>query len=335
MNLIQTLESRRMYSSSVKNGVLTLDGTAGNDNYYVSYQLAGKFVTVNENGVIARYAASSVKSIVANLKDSNDYCYIGENIGKINAKIDGGAGSDIIAGGAGNDTIVTGAGNDILNGGSGNDALDGGADNDQVSGGFDNDTLLAGAGADILAGGAGNDLMDGGLGADRINGDLGIDTITYASRSKPVKVDINDAVGEQPDDGETGEKDFVYGTTEIVIGGSGNDVLTGSTPSKYLPTGYTANNTLIGGPGADTLNGLDGNDILKGGDGNDVLNGGVGNDSLSGEGGTDKLFGEAGDDSLFARSTTADKDLLDGGLGTDKAQTDSLDSKTAVEGAIA
>ena len=144
--------------------------------------------------------------------------------------------------------------------------------------------------------------MDGGLGADRFRGELGIDTVTYASRTKPVIVDINSAPIEKPDDGEVGEKDFVEADVENIIGGSGND-------------------TLIGSALANSFSGGAGNDIIKGGAGNDILNGGTG---------TDKLYGEAGDDKIYAKDTL--KDSVDGGAGTDKVQKDLIDVVTTVEG---
>src|SRR5262249_1809607 len=149
--------------------------------------------------------------------------------------------------------------------------------------------------------GAGNDLLDGGLGADRMRGSEGIDTVTYASRTKSVIVDISSAPTEKPDDGEAGEKDYVEADVENLIGGSGNDTLVGSAVAK---------NSKRGG----------GNDIIKGGDGNDVLDGGDG---------TDKIYGEAGNDIIYAKDTK--KDSVDGGAGSDKVQKDAIDVVTTVE----
>ena len=64
---------------------------------------------------------------------------------------------------------------------------------------------------------------------------------------------------------------------ENVIGGSGNDELTGDDRANQLTGGF-------------------GNDILDGGAGNDTLNGGAGNDTLDGGAGDDVLFGGDGDD---------------------------------------
>lgn len=89
-----------------------------------------------------------------------------------------------------------------------------------------------------------------------------------------------------------------------VVGGDGDDVLTG-TPD---------NDTLLGGAGNDSLDGLAGDDRLEGGAGDDRLNGGAGNDSLDGGSGDDAIFGGSGDD--FAQGGSGD-DVLAGGLGDD------------------
>jgi Ca2+-binding RTX toxin-like protein len=111
--------------------------------------------------------------------------------------------------------------------------------------------------------------------------------------------------------------------TVVVLGGSGNDTLTGTAGADYIdannhPTngnvadtdtlnGGGGNDMLFGRFGNDTLNGGTGNDSLDGGDGNDALNGGADNDTLAGGAGTDTLNGGSGDDAL------------DGGAGTDTA----------------
>ena len=69
--------------------------------------------------------------------------------------------------------------------------------------------------------------------------------------------------------------------------------------------------TLDGGAGNDVITGANRADVLIGGAGRDVLNGGDGNDQLR------ALDGEA--------------DVLHGGLGTDSAQADAIDTRDGVE----
>jgi Ca2+-binding RTX toxin-like protein len=115
------------------------------------------------------------------------------------------------------------------------------------------------------------------------------------------------------DDGAAGEKDYVYTDVENLIGGSGNDKLTGTTPPAALPSGFTQNNKFVGNGGNDTLIGLGGNDTLDGGSGNDSLSGGDNNDLLNGGTGTDKFYGGAGLDTAdYTGRTDALVITLDG-----------------------
>jgi Ca2+-binding RTX toxin-like protein len=109
----------------------------------------------------------------------------------------------------------------------------------------------------------------------------------------------------------------------VILGGSGNDTLTGTANADYIDannrpgnltvadtdvlSGGGGNDFLFGRFGNDTLSGGTGEDNLDGGDGNDVLNGNEDNDVLNGGAGTDTLNGGAGDDTI------------DGGSGTDTA----------------
>ncbi len=68
---------------------------------------------------------------------------------------------------------------------------------------------------------------------------------------------------------------------------------------------------------------------IEGGAGNDVIRGGVGNDVLDGGSGTDQLFGGTGDDLFLSRDFEAD--LIDGGVGKDTANWDSLDTFSNIE----
>src|SRR4051812_31202257 len=262
--MFESLESRQLLASTValSNGVLTITGTGGNDNIYVSTSIGNTIRVADQNVQIGSLIPkASVKKIVVNCGAGNDFAYV-NLFEKVPTLIDGGAGNDgLTAATAGNNTVLGGLGDDNLVGGSANDSIDGGDGKDVLSGGVGNDTLLGGSGDDLLTGGTGNDLLDGGLGADKLRGSEGADTVTYASRTNPIVADITDGATELPDDGEAGEKDFIEASVENLIGGKGNDKLTGSTYAG-TPTGYTKNNKLVGGGGNDSLFGLDGNDII-------------------------------------------------------------------------
>ena len=79
----------------------------------------------------------------------------------------------------------------------------------------------------------------------------------------------------------------------VILGGSGNDTLTGTAGADYIDANNRPGNLTV----ADT-------DTLNGGGGNDILFGRFGNDSLNGGTGDDKLDGGDGNDILTAAPTT-------------------------------
>ena len=123
-----------------------------------------------------------------------------------------------------------------------------------LSGGAGDDKIVAGGDIDWVEGGAGADTMDGGADEYVATPD-GIDILSYASSAGAVTIDLSRqyavaASAEQQRDhyatgsGGDAEGDKFRGF-ESVIGGMGNDRLTGD--------GW--HNLLIGGPGADRLDG--------------------------------------------------------------------------------
>ncbi len=111
--------------------------------------------------------------------------------------------------------------------------------------------------------------------------------------------------------------------TIVILGGSGNDTLTGTENADYIDAnnrqghlsvadtdivhGAGGDDILFGRFGTDTLDGGTGDDSLHGGDGDDVLDGGADDDALNGGAGDDRLTGGEG------------SDTLDGGSGIDTA----------------
>ncbi|GAB3267055.1 calcium-binding protein [Kineosporia babensis] len=154
-----------------------------------------------------------------------------------------------------------------------------------------NDVLLGSAGKDTLDGGAGDDILNGGLGADVLIGGSGTDTLSYADRTTPVTVDLSSKAGV----GGKNENDRIFAGIEDVLGGTGNDRITGNALANLL-TGGAGNDLLIGAAAGDTLSGGAGNDKLLGGDGNDKLLGGAGKDTIDGGKGTNRTDAQAGID---------------------------------------
>jgi Ca2+-binding RTX toxin-like protein len=327
---IEALETRRLYStSSLSSGVLTIDGTSGVDTVYVSQAVGQVLVYDGKNSNF--YDVSKVKKVRIDTGAGDDTIYVGL-VDNIPTTIKGGSGNDDINAGDENDLIDGGDGSDDIDGLGGNDYIAGGGGANDISGGKGNDTLIGGDTTDQLFGGEGNDLLDGGLGADAIYGNEDIDTVTYASRTAPVYVDLSDALGEQADDGQAGEGDWVHSDVENIEGGAGNDVLVGNTFLQTTPPfGYTTINAINGNDGNDTIQGLDGNDVLNGGGGNDSIGGNAGRDKIFGGGGNDVIRGHGGNDWLYGQSNI-DKtwggegnDWIDGGTSNDRLQGDNGD----------
>ena len=211
-----------------------------------------------------------------------------------------------LIGGGGNDKF-TGSSWTIVGTFSRNNRFVGNGGNDTLLGLDGNDSLDGGAGNDSLVGDLGNDLINGGLGTDQIIGGAGTDTADYTGRTDALIITLDGVAN----DGKAGENDKIFADIENAIGGSGNDSITGNAAAN----------------------------LLKGGGGNDIIKAGAGNDTIYGDAGIDQLFGEAGDDTFYVRkptnSTVADNDKIDGGIGADKAQVDSTDSKTSIETLLA
>jgi Ca2+-binding RTX toxin-like protein len=256
----------------------------------------------------------------------------------------GGTAADELAGGDDDDDLLGGDGADELSGGPGADELDGESGDDELFGGGDADLLEGGPGADTLDGGggadtemgeSGDDVFDQGAdpnGADTLEGGDGFDLVAFDLRDGPLAV----TVGIGADDGEAGEGDDIGSDVEGVLGGSGNDDITGNDEDNVL-RGGPGNDDIDGGDGDDVVDGDAGNDDLEGGDGDDTASffgapavtaslatgsaTGEGTDTLSGfehlEGGAhgDALTGDGGDNVLTGRGGA---DALSGGAGNDE-----------------
>jgi uncharacterized delta-60 repeat protein len=275
---------------TLADGTLTITGTAGDDTIriHVAPITPGgpKVLRVRVNEYYRGFPAGQVSKVVVNAGAGQDTVCVTPLA--VPAAIFGGDGHDNLVGGTVSDRIEGGNGDDVLVGNAGND------------------TMRGGAGDDSLSGDAGNDLMDGGTGADEVHGGSGIDWIDYTSRTAPLVITLNG----NATSGQAGEQDELYDDIEVVNGGAGNDVITGS----------WANNTLYGNAGNDQLFGAGGIDKLYGGAGHDKLNGGTN---------ADQLYGDAGDDLLLA--VDGAKDSLFGGAGIDTASADAVDILNSVE----
>jgi Ca2+-binding RTX toxin-like protein len=261
-------------------------------------------------------------------------------------QLEGGDGADTLTGSTSANRVVGGYGDDTLSGGSGDDQLDGGPGADRIQGGtgtrdaadysartnavtasidgspndgesgegddveidvegvwggLASDRLTGGSAADDLRGGNGDDWFRGLGGADTMSGGSGQDTADYAERTAGVTVTIDGVAN------DAGESDNVGTDVDNLVGGSGDDRLTGSSWGQ----------TLEGGAGDDTLTARAGNDTLRGGTGDDTLSGDENDDVLDGGADADRFNGGSGSDTADygARGTGVTVTLADSGRG--------------------
>ncbi|QQS10754.1 MAG: hypothetical protein IPK81_14025 [Rhodospirillales bacterium] len=258
-----------------------LDGGTGIDR--VTYAAAGAGVvvdlsagTASVNGTGEVDQLVSIEGVVATAYA--DTVYGGSN----NDILSGGAGVDRLEGGGGDDTIEGGAANDTLYGGSGNDLLSyersrigvfvdlatssvsgghaagdvvsgfehviGTREADTIYGGSAANSLFGGGGRDTIAGGNNSDTVGGGSGADTLYGgdDVG-DILSYAGAVEGVTIDLSSSIAT----GGDAEGDVISGF-EGVVGGGGDDTLSGTAYADLIGGGAGGNDTLQGGLGNDT-----------------------------------------------------------------------------------
>lgn len=312
----------------------SLDGGGGSDVYAFNDTLTNQTDTVvelNAGGTDQLNFSAMTTAVSVNLTSDTTLATMVHRLVKTGSagqalfieNVLGGSGNDYVTGNAGHNYLAGNGGNDTLIGAEGNDELVGGQGNDLLKGGDQDDVLTGGIGDDYLKGEAGNDFLNGGDGFNTLAGGIGDDNYLFQTATVNQIDTVLELTGEGTDtlnfstlttavvadltsdtamatmlhrivQAGAGQSAFV----ENVIGGSGNDQITGN----------AANNVLIGNDGGDTISGNGGNDILVGGNGNDVLKGIGGLNILIGGTGADVLQGGTGEDLLMSGSTVYDSD---------------------------
>jgi Ca2+-binding RTX toxin-like protein len=189
-----------------------------------------------------------------------------------------------------------------------------------VHGGDGNDSIYGGGGNDTIYGDNGNDIIDGRNGNDDEHGGAGIDTADYSNRTNDLTISLDDVAN----DGGNGGHDNIHSDFEIVLGGSGNDRISGNATTLAI-LGNGGNDSLYGGTSNAYIYGNDGNDLIIGGSGagTSFLFGGNGNDVIYGYGNKNYIDAGAGDDYVNCSSSTGftwayggdGNDSLFGGIG--------------------
>lgn len=283
---------------------------------------------INGNGGSNNIIGTALADII-DAKGGNDFVDAGDG----NDVVYGGNGDDTLKGGNGADQLFGGADNDRLNGGAGNDALDGGTGIDwaefdggssvnvdltagtafgqgtdtltgieNVLGSSFNDRIKGNAGNNHIMGGAGNDGIHATMGVDIYDGGLGARDAVYFRGQPGATASL--ATGTYSFDANN------HGTmtgVEDLVGGTGNDTLTGDNGA----------NILDGGAGNDTVAGGQGNDTIWGGAGSDILIADGGNDQLSGNYSFDG-FGDYAADTFVIGTSAGTVTITDFKLGVDK-----------------
>ena len=264
-NLIGSAFSDTFTANNVANNI-----AGGNGSDTVSYANSSAGVTVNLNLTTAQVSSGDA---------SGDVLTSIENIV-------GSAGNDTLTGNASDNIFYLGlGGTDIVNGGLGNDTVIFGAvnSNNGVNINLSNintsnitnveNILVSGTQfSDTLTGDSSNNLIEGLGGSDILNGAEGVDTVSYASSSLAVSVDLGASNGVQSQ------------TYNNILNGVVNGDAAGDVLSNFENVIGSAFDDILIGSGTNvvnTLNGGDGNDILQGRGGADILIGGSGNDTAS------------------------------------------------------
>jgi Ca2+-binding RTX toxin-like protein len=244
----ESLESRRLLSVSLSDGVLLVQGTSADDRLNIFRTVDD--VVVDLNGDDQQFPMNTVSVILVDTGFGADSVILSRSL-QIRAQIKGGRGNDSISGGDGRDTIYGDGGDDYLYGGGGDDVLDPGGEED---------TILGGTGSRDLVNYSDRtgDLHVDISGEDHDDGESG--------EHDSVLTDVEIVLGGSGDDTLADAS----GKNTTLVGGAGDDTLVGG----------SGRNTFDGGSGNDLADGFGNDDVFWFEDGQgDTIHGGTGNDA--------------------------------------------------------
>jgi Ca2+-binding RTX toxin-like protein len=342
----------------ISGSTLTVRGATGEENgLTVSLGASGKIkmndteqpissfppACANEDGTTAVECPMPTK-LVVELGDMPDVFRTGGLPGTVAIEVYGGPGTDDLH--AGLDTNAANGASRLLDGGDGNDKVIGSDFADTLRGGAGDDEVKGWGGADAVEGGEGNDTLSGDLapdrepttrvGADVVDGGGGLDTFRDYDGNATVAVTMDGAAN----DGRAGEGDNLKSLEEIDTFVAGTFDM-GEGDEKVLVFSHTLGLTTVrGNGGVDWLEGEASTpERFEGGAGADHLEGGWGDDVIVGGSGQDTILGDSdeaycgtfggnctvpqGNDVIEARD--GEVDLIDCGVGTDRAVVDAND----------
>src|SRR5688572_15536988 len=256
--MLELLEHRRLLSAVVEDGVLLVGGTNEDDHISLRIDEVDDVVSIflRLNGETSSFRLADVNRVVINAHAGHDRVVLGKDPDSATADVVRYDLPTLVLGGRGQDSIYGGTANDTLDGGTGVNEIDGRG---------------------------GDDLLRAGEDTDEIRGGAGTDTVDYSDRFLGIHVTLDDVDNDGLPPGwldivPSPERDNVHSDVENVIGGAGDDEITGNRFNNVL-SGGGGNDLLFGGFGRDVLSGNAGKDRLVGGGGGDLLLGGSGNDT--------------------------------------------------------
>ena len=202
VNGVESLEGRRMFSTTFEFGAVDVQGTDAADQITLSETVrltmtpsglqSERILRVTEaTGNFTRTTdvpLNSVRFIHIEAGEGDDVI---TNLTSRGARVFGQGGNDSITGGGGQDylygdtTFIDGfgyvdfnPGRDVIQGGGGGDYIEGNAGDDELRGGLGDDTIVGGAGIDRMFGEHGNDTIRAkdGTGFETVDGGEGTDT---------------------------------------------------------------------------------------------------------------------------------------------------------------
>jgi Ca2+-binding RTX toxin-like protein len=231
----------------------TLDGGTGNDELYGR---TGNDILDGGDGFDELYGGIGDDTLDGGSGNDSLYGDFGEDT------LDGGIGDDTLEGGLGDDSLTGGDGEDTVDYSSGTSGVhvdltagtaegeDFGSDTldtiENVVGSLGHDILIGNSSVNELEGDVGDDLLIGAGGGDTLIGGTGTDTASFAEATSSITVDLAAGTASGTEIGSDS-----LDSIENVIGGAGDDVITGDSGA----------NELTGGAGDDTLDGGADDDI--------------------------------------------------------------------------
>ena len=317
-----------------KADIVTVNGTATNDNITVAGSDAGVNVAGLTTGVSVVGGKVGVDKLVVNALAGEDTINASEvKPGAIDLTLNGGIGNDTLTGGEGNDLIVGAQGTDTEFGGAGDDTSlwNPGDANDIFEGQDGQDTLLfngANIAEKIVVSANGSRLSFTRDIAGIVMDCDDTEKVVFTAKGGPDLVTVNDLSGTDVREVKvdlSAVPDVAGGDnaadTVVVKGTAGNDVVAvAGSVGSVTATGLTASVTILGSEIANdilTIETGNGDDVVQASGLNAgiialVVDGGDGADNLVGSAGNDILLGGLGDDVLIGGPGL---DVLNGGPG--------------------